>query len=409
MLRSNSYRRNTEDQYGNTFNSMQPKGSILLKNKPKLDNSVLNQNIYDPNKTIKDAQNYTNSLKPMEVKKAEKVDIDPVGALASTTQAVTSTFKNNQVAPKVENIPNNLATPKAGLLSKNMSTGAAAGVAGTSAVAGIVGNNMTSNKKEVGGGILAGAGAGASMGLALGTVVPGLGNAVGAAAGALVGGVVGGIKGSKDKKKRLDLESKEKKAIDDYNLNLSNVKRKTLGQATDLAALQRIMNSSSNYDSKGNLKFKKGGVLPYSSIHKDELLGYIQKQNEKTSNFIKESINGIPTKLPSVKKDVIPIFRRGGEIDIKKSNVILNGPSHEEENETGLKGDRGLPVVMKNVKVAEIESEELVLSKESMQKLEGLIKQYKETGDLSIKKEIGEFLYSELKDNTYDYSELMKD
>jgi len=106
---------------------------------------------------------------------------------------------------------------------------------------------------------------------------------------------------------------------------------------------------------------------------------------------------------------LIPRFRRGGELDLEKENVILDGPSHDDHNSTGVKGDKGLPVVNKGVKVAEIESLELILNKKSSDEVEKLTNQYKKTGDKKILDKIGSIMKKEINDNTYDYSkELLK-
>jgi len=101
---------------------------------------------------------------------------------------------------------------------------------------------------------------------------------------------------------------------------------------------------------------------------------------------------------------LIPKFRRGGVLDLEKENVILGGPSHDDHNKTGIKGDKGLPVVKKGVKVAEIESLELVLNKKSSVEIEKLTKEYKSTGDSKILDKIGKVMKKEINDNTYDYS-----
>jgi hypothetical protein len=102
-----------------------------------------------------------------------------------------------------------------------------------------------------------------------------------------------------------------------------------------------------------------------------------------------------------------PIFKRGGELDLKKENVILAGPSHEEENNTGVKGDKGLPVVkMKKggaEKLAEVESLELMVNAASSQVIQELRKKAK-AGDKKAIEELGKFLHEELEKNTYDYS-----
>jgi hypothetical protein len=105
------------------------------------------------------------------------------------------------------------------------------------------------------------------------------------------------------------------------------------------------------------------------------------------------------------------IFRRGGKVDLSKQNVIVDGPSHDEFNNTGVKGDKGLPIVKlenggKAVKIAEIESRELLINPESSKAIQALRNRIKD-GDSTAKKELADLLNTELKDNTYDYSNLL--
>lgn len=101
------------------------------------------------------------------------------------------------------------------------------------------------------------------------------------------------------------------------------------------------------------------------------------------------------------------IFRRGGKVDLEKTNVIIDGPSHEDYNSTGVKGDKGLPVVKNGKKVAEIESDELVINAKSAKEIEFLRNKAKK-GDKKAKEELAELLHKELAHNTYDYSNVMK-
>jgi len=98
-------------------------------------------------------------------------------------------------------------------------------------------------------------------------------------------------------------------------------------------------------------------------------------------------------------------YRRGGEIDVKKENVILAGPSHDMNN--GLKpGDKGLPLVRNGVKIAEVESLELVMSAETMKDLENLRARVK-AGDEGAEQELADRLAKELSENTYDYTKML--
>jgi len=99
----------------------------------------------------------------------------------------------------------------------------------------------------------------------------------------------------------------------------------------------------------------------------------------------------------------IPIFRRGGEVDVQKRNVIVDGPSHDEDNNTNIKGDRGIPVVIDGKKVIEIESEELVFHEGAMAKIHAL-KLRVEKGDDSARVELDTLIKEELLNNTYDYT-----
>jgi hypothetical protein len=97
------------------------------------------------------------------------------------------------------------------------------------------------------------------------------------------------------------------------------------------------------------------------------------------------------------------MFRRGGEVDVQKRNVIVDGPSHEEGNETNIAGDKGIPVVMDGKKIIEIESKELVLHEEAMAKIHAL-KLRVEKGDDTAKVELHDLIKHELLSNTYDYT-----
>ena len=63
---------------------------------------------------------------------------------------------------------------------------------------------------------------------------------------------------------------------------------------------------------------------------------------------------------------------------------------------------------MNGKKIAEIESEELVINAISSKQIEAL-KAKAKSGDEKAKEELGALLFKELHSNTYDYSELTKD
>jgi hypothetical protein len=98
----------------------------------------------------------------------------------------------------------------------------------------------------------------------------------------------------------------------------------------------------------------------------------------------------------------VPMFRSGGELLLE--NVIVDGPSHDETNDTGLKDDKGIPVVKDGVKVAEIESKELVLNEGASQELVNLYKEYQKNPSQTLLNKIAALMDYELKYNTYDYT-----
>jgi len=95
-------------------------------------------------------------------------------------------------------------------------------------------------------------------------------------------------------------------------------------------------------------------------------------------------------------------YRRGGEHDLDKRNIIADGPSHDDLNNAGA-GDKGLPIINNGKKVAEIESRELKINADAVKHIKEL-KIRAESGDKDAVKELGEFLTEELSSNTYDYT-----
>lgn len=160
-------------------------------------------------------------------------------------------------------------------------------------------------------------------------------------------------------------------AEEQYNKDLAEQRRLIKGRANDSASYQGLMNN-------------------------------MQMYNPGSGNPILIAKKGIK----------IPVFRRGGIMDLEKENVILDGPSHDEHNNTGVKNDRGIPVVKKSIKVAEIESEELVLNKRASENLENLVKSYKSAKGKSkdeILNKIASITSREIKENTYDYTKELLD
>lgn len=169
---------------------------------------------------------------------------------------------------------------------------------------------------------------------------------LGAGIGFGIGSIAGAIKGGKEKKERLEDEAELKAEADKYNTALKKNRYEAFTKARDLDRLQ---------------------ALQYNA-------------------------------------NQTPIFKRGGKLDTLKENVIIDGPSHDDFNNTSVKGDKGLPVIDKGAKVAEIESKELVINKKSTEQIEKLTAEYKRTKDPKIAEKLGELMQQELGENTYDYS-----
>jgi hypothetical protein len=153
-----------------------------------------------------------------------------------------------------------------------------------------------------------------------------------------------------------------------------------------------------------------------------------EQQREAENQAIQKQANPIETAEPTqeykrggkvlMKKKVeacscgcTPKFRRGGKLDIQKENVILDGPTHDEYNKTGVKGDKGLPVVKMTkggsaFKVAEFEGGEMVLSHKLSNEIQKLRTEIKD-GNEKAKDLLASLLQKELGTNTYDYTKLM--
>jgi hypothetical protein len=426
-LRTNATSMSTPDPYGNMFGSMIPNGlvkpSTELAEKRRLkqlaEGLPTTSNIYSPNDPygmVENAKKSVENLKPLEKPESEKYQVDAAGTVATGANAAVENYK---------------ASIDAGGSTKQ--AGIAAGIGAASVGAQVGGEALSKNKREGAGGALKGAATGAAVGASVGSIIPGVGNLIGAGVGAVVGAGVGLISGNKKKKARIKAEAAEEKARLYYNTKIGEIKRKTIGQATDLARYQGILSQAQNLDEQGNLKYRKGGILKYSTLNvreAQEYLNSLEKSTaaktlaetpiipklekggdlvtQKTKVFKKCKLGGNCGCEKCDKKSSVPIFKRGGPLDLQKKNVIVDGPSHEELNRTGVKGDRGLPIVKNGLKVAEIESKELLIHTASAKKIEDLRKKIK-AGDKTAEEELGKLLAFEISENTYDYSNLLKD
>ena len=260
---------------------------------------------------------------------------------------------------------------------------------------------------------------GAAAGASIGSVVPGIGTAVGAVVGAVVGGVSSAIKGAKLKKEAID---GNKKFI------AANVEQQNQIGADIYGGLQKksLMTNGTSAPTLskngGNLPpwmFKKGGILTKKGmksnskpkLSKYEDGGSISQMGYKdvspyrdakmlnihtpsgliTMNGVSKTLVGfgnngeskmmgansgyhqfqsnIVTEIPRehLSKMIIEECTDGCDIEkfnvngVTPVNIIARGVLHKEKNKIGSKG---LPVVNHKEKVAEIERDELVMTKE---------------------------------------------
>jgi len=231
-----------------------------------------------------------------------------------------------------------------------------------------------------------------SAGASIGTAVGGpIGTAIGAAAGAIGGLVVGGLENKNTKDTYKDVN----KTYTDINKALAANKRAFNIRRDDIAR-QELLGSSiaPGLPSTVNMH-RTGGLIRY----KDK-----KETCTKMEKGAKVGSCGCGCSVAKPK-----LFRRGGPLDVAKENIILDGPSHEIENNTGIKNDKGLPIVsLQNggkfaKKAAEIESGELVLNLRATKQAELLASKAKK-GDTKAAEELANLLEIELGSNTHDYT-----
>ena len=310
-----------------------------------------------------------------------------------------------------------------------------AGVGAVAAAGKSFGNTKIKNKKEDAGYSLRGASKGANIGASIGSFIPVPGGTfIGAGIGAGLGAITGAIKGKKEMKKRKKQERIDEKERLAYNKKIKGIKRRELGKAADIDSYRSLISDVGRYNNGGSIRFKKGGILKYSELNIKEGMTYLnslvepeEKEESKIFRLHKgghiklkakkgkklykrggkvskgHSGCGCSSCMKSMKEGGTPKFRRGGKLDVAKQNVILDGPSHDQKNNTGVAGDKGLPIVKNGEKVAEIESNELVLNAEASKKIDVLKRKIK-SGDDKAKEELANLLQKELGENTYDYN-----
>lgn len=188
------------------------------------------------------------------------------------------------------------------------------------------------------------AGAGAAIGSLI--PIPGVGTAVGAGVGAIIGGVVGAVGAKKE---------------------------------NDQAQLDYKKQFQSAYSADKSNKYAQ----QYAAMGKDGMKLKIQ------------------SKLGTVDSNkLVPSYKKGGTM----YNTIVKGKLHKENNNLGNK-DKGIPVIdSKGVKIFELEKEELILNIGATTKVEELVQNYNTEQSEDTLKELGKFVYEELKLRTIDNS-----
>lgn len=134
-----------------------------------------------------------------------------------------------------------------------------------------------------------------------------------------------------------------------------------------------------------------------------------RKQTQDAVNQFNKNNQGLNNAAYLSAKKGAKLFETGGVLPSFNSgkNVILKGVLHKENNKTG---DKGVPVIScdtnKCEKVAEIEKEELVLTREKTAMLDTLINKAemsKSTMDILA---IGKYMYNEIVNNTIDNTKI---
>ena len=164
------------------------------------------------------------------------------------------------------------------------------------------------------------------------------------------------------------------------------------------------MNALATMSQKGGVLYKKPGnpilSLVSGGIYKD---GGKAPELKWDHNFKLD----LPETTMEKKKSVVKVFKRGGKFDSPdKTNVIVAGARHHEDNALG---DKGIPVIdNKGEKVFEVEKGELILTKDATNKIETFLSKYKkvevdEDKAHDVLKELGAFFKEEIKENLHNY------
>jgi len=437
--RVNAYSMVTPDPYGNMSGSMVPivpqKNLIKANNNLQPSNSFYNDNYNNimSQKTL-DQPVYSNRISDENITSSSAASLASLGKVgADYSSAIKGGATTKEAAGQAGiGLASAAATIGGGMIKDKAINTVKYDYKGEV--------TKDSHKGMIGGSALKGAGTGATMGASFGPW--------GAAIGAVVGAGVGAGVGASQKKKLIKSENAAERDRLLYNKNLKETQRVAKGQNNDILNSQALF-ANTAYSKGGSLnsplvKFQIGGSLSltpkpkaedeqarmlnaiaqlYSDGHSTKqisekmgmkesdvvsVLQAIAEQNKQQSSTPVYKGGG---KIVASKKLVqkcncggkTKMFRRGGVLDLEKENVIVDGPSHDQHNKTGVKGDKGIPVVKDGKKMAEIESSEWVLNKKSSERIQEL-RDKALSGDDSAKEELGKLVAKELGDNTYDYT-----
>lgn len=207
-----------------------------------------------------------------------------------------------------------------------------------------------------------------------------LGGPAGAMLGKIAGSVVGGIGKALAGPSRS--EKKAKKSAEIYNQNVGMAK-----------SLQGQLNYGSRA-MKGSKIVKKVGRVPMKKKAKKHRQGgkVTRPSLIPTDYYGKLAFSRVPMARNGMK--IAGLYEPTGG-----RNIIPRGVLHEEWNELG---DKGIPILAKGDKVAEIERDEIIFHLDASEMIEKLSKEYAKTGNSLIAAKLGEIVRDEILHNTED-------
>ena len=278
-----------------------------------------------------------------------------------------------------------------------------------------------------GAGALSGAAKGAAAGLSFGPI----GAAVGAVAGFVGGGIGGLLAGKKRKTKaqeEIDAMTAQREEDEKSMQALMNNAAKSYSANRTRSFMQQ---AQSLYGAGGKHMAiaRRGGIVyaPISTLYYTDNIPTKRVDFPITSKAVRKAYKGAKVVIEKETDNAVVcskeagvctlmhksespvhqlIFRRGGSLVNKtKRNIIPHGVTHEEENSTGINGDKGIPIVKNGEKIFELEKSEWVLNSEVSNGLQKQVYQYLSNPSDDILIDIGRTVRRELLLGTYSYDE----